>query len=51
MKTYKHFQNNDAPDMQIHVRKSVQWTVPTQVLHILLPYTLSMRPLTVDILF
>lgn len=51
MKTYKHFKNNDATDMQIYVRKSVQWAVPAQILHTLLPYTLLMRPLAACVLF
>lgn len=38
LKAYKRFKKNNATHMQIHVRRSVQWTDPTQVLHILLSH-------------
>lgn len=50
LKAYKHFKNNNATHMQIHARRSVQWTIPTQVLLIFLSYILSMRTLTTCLL-
>lgn len=50
LKAHEHFKNNNAIHTQIHAR-SVQWAVPTQVLHTLLSYILSMRMLTACLLF